>query len=477
MALSRKQVEFYNEFITGRHTEMMYGGAVGGGKTYLILGIFNELCRKYPGVRLGVVRGTFPNLRGNTVPSYKKLMSDYGITDVHLTKSEPFIATYPNGSTIEFIAVNEQKDKDHDKLKGLELTMVAIDEANEISHAAYVVLITRTGRWRNAEYGLPPIKICTCNPANNWVKQYFYTPWKEEGLPEGRFYLPALPHDNPFLSEDYLAQLESLTGGAYQRYVLGNWDFAEELNQLVSMEDLEGYFGGYDGVWRAPRFMGIDVSRHGADKSIIYYADDRGLLFYEEYKFDDLVKLKDIVKERMDEYSVREDCVGADAIGIGWGLIDLLKQDGIHIYPYQGSEQATPREQCLLPEVLYDAMEQRRRTEANFLLQQHIRETTGMQFSKGLKEQALLVKYAMDKADKFVRIETKLEQRGRLGYSLDIWDAAVICNYMRVYNVSDALGNAFSALTAWASAERAELRRECGTNHRKYSTLVKSMIY
>jgi hydroxymethylpyrimidine/phosphomethylpyrimidine kinase len=154
-----------------------------------------------------------------------------------------------------------------------------------------------------------------------------------------------------------------------------------------------------------------------------------------------------------------------------------LAQDEYHVYPYQGSESATPKEQCLLPEVLYDTLDARRRTEANFLMQQYLRTTQNQPFSKELKEQGLQVRYAFDKKENKMRIETKLEQKTRLGYSLDTWDAAVICNFMRMYRVLDAISSAFRVLNAAAQAKKAEIRRECGNNHRKYQTCVKQMNY
>lgn len=66
----------------------------------------------------------------------------------------------------------------------------------------------------------------TCNPANNWVKDKFYTPWKNNTLPSEYLYIPSRITDNPYImaDADYVESLKNMPRYQYEVFVNGDWD-------------------------------------------------------------------------------------------------------------------------------------------------------------------------------------------------------------------------------------------------------------
>jgi hypothetical protein len=87
---------------------------------------------------------------------------------------------FVNGSQMYFMELDETKDPDFNKVKGLELTAAGIDEANEILYEAFLIVSSRVGlENRNGELAFV---FMTCNPDKNWVDDKFYTPWEKDQL-------------------------------------------------------------------------------------------------------------------------------------------------------------------------------------------------------------------------------------------------------------------------------------------------------
>jgi phage terminase large subunit len=99
---NRKQIEFIRAVFDKRRIETTYayGGAVRGGKTFVILYCLHLLCRNYPGSKWVVVREDLPALKTTTIPSFNKLIEadKYGKWNY----STPITFKYTNGSQIIF---------------------------------------------------------------------------------------------------------------------------------------------------------------------------------------------------------------------------------------------------------------------------------------------------------------------------------------------------------------------------------------
>lgn len=93
------------------------------------------------------------------------------------------------------------------------------------------------------------------------------------------------------------------------------------------------------------RVMGVDVARHGDDQSVIAVRQANHVAPLERLRIPDLMELADVVAGRIHE--VKPDAVFVDATGMGWGVIDRLRQlnFGHLVIPVQVGEKATREQQ------------------------------------------------------------------------------------------------------------------------------------
>ena len=71
--LTAKQTEAAEAVLSGDYTQILYGGAIRGGKTVWLLETIFLLCRVFAGSRWAIVRKDLPTLRRNTIPSFNLL--------------------------------------------------------------------------------------------------------------------------------------------------------------------------------------------------------------------------------------------------------------------------------------------------------------------------------------------------------------------------------------------------------------------
>ena len=60
-----KQQEFLDAVFSYKYSFIVFGGAIRGGKTYALLGLFILLCKIYPGSRWAIVRKDLPTIKKN----------------------------------------------------------------------------------------------------------------------------------------------------------------------------------------------------------------------------------------------------------------------------------------------------------------------------------------------------------------------------------------------------------------------------
>ena len=214
---SIKQNEAMNAIASEKYQFILFGGAMGGGKTFWGLSAFLIMCEIFPKSRWVVVRENMERIRTTTIPSFRKLNPSGKLL------SSPYEYTHPNGSQILFKGENYDSDKDLDWLKGLECSGFLFEEINECQEDTIDIAFGRAGRWISDP--MPkPIILATCNPTNNWVKKRIYDKWKLNELPENWLYIPSKITDNPYLTEDYKNSLKNMPTFKYMVYVEGDWE-------------------------------------------------------------------------------------------------------------------------------------------------------------------------------------------------------------------------------------------------------------
>lgn len=207
---------------------MAFGGARGGGKSWAVRVKAVLLCLKHPGIKVMIIRKTYPELQENHIipicellrcndPDETKRAASYNDSKKHII--------FPNGSRILFRYCDDEKDAD--RFQGTEVDVLFIDEATQQSEDKMKKL-TACVRGVN---DFPKRIYYTCNPGgegHGWVKRLFidrqYRDW-ENG--EDYEFIQSLVTDNEALMKadpDYIKQLESLPPALRDAWLYGNWN-------------------------------------------------------------------------------------------------------------------------------------------------------------------------------------------------------------------------------------------------------------
>lgn len=253
---TQKQQELVNAIFDGGYKFILYGGAIRGGKSYGALAIVIWLALVYPKSRWAIVRKDLPTLRRNVLPTFDKLRQEAGLVDfVPAVNQSTWTSQLSNGSEIVFFTESIDQDKDLNRWRGLEVNGFYLDEANELTEAAFDKAMERLGSWVVPNVARPPsVIIMTANPCRNWLKELIYDRDKDGTLKHPWKYIAATPLDNPHLPPDYretLQQLKDKNPIAYARFVLGDWDvsdgtvFTRDKFVFHNRKDIEDHTLGY----------------------------------------------------------------------------------------------------------------------------------------------------------------------------------------------------------------------------------------
>jgi PBSX family phage terminase large subunit len=206
------------EFLTHPARELVYSGSFASGKSRCCcMKLLQRASVK--GAREGLARKTFNTLRRSTL---KTLLEPDGALPPVLpegsytyNKAEQEIKIKGGGSILLFGCDDPQK------LGSLNLTGVCVDECVELTEDDWVML---RGRIRMQVEGLPNQLYGACNPStpSHWLCIRFGLGGGHQCQPNCHAIKTSV-HDNWFLDADYVADLETLSGIAYKRFVLGEW--------------------------------------------------------------------------------------------------------------------------------------------------------------------------------------------------------------------------------------------------------------
>jgi len=282
MRLTVKQTTALDFLEDGATSEVLYGGAAGGGKT--ALGCYWQMKRRvrYPGSRGLIGRSVMKTLRETTLQTFFEVAAWQGLKkDVHFyltgtnDKERPNCIVFYNDS---FIFLKDlayyPSDPDFSELGSLEITDGFIEECGGIDFRAKDIVTSRI-RFRLNEFGLRPKLLMTANPAKNWLYQTFYKPCRDGKLPDYRKFVAALPGDNPHLAKSYLENLSRLDPVTRARLLEGNWDYESDPLSLIEYRAITDIFGNDHVSQNGKRCLICDVAMHGSDifRAAVFYGN------------------------------------------------------------------------------------------------------------------------------------------------------------------------------------------------------------
>ena len=215
--------EKQKQFLLARTKHIAFGGARGGGKSWAVRTKAKLLALRYGGIRILIVRRTYPELINNHVNILRSELKD-----IARYNDKDKVIKFGNGSTINF--QYGAKDADLDRLQGTEYDIIFLDEATQLSEYQ-MKTITACLRGVN---DFPKRVYYTCNPGgqgHQYIKRIFIDRRYEDGEnPEDYTFIQSLVTDNKVLMKsqpDYIRQLEALPPKLREAWLYGSWNVYE----------------------------------------------------------------------------------------------------------------------------------------------------------------------------------------------------------------------------------------------------------
>ena len=210
-------------FLSAKTKHVGFGGARGGGKSWSVRTKAKLLALRYPGIRILIVRRTYPELINNHIKILRReLVGIAGYND------KDKVLTFVNKSTINFSYCD--RDSDLDRLQGVEYDVIFLDEATQLSEYQ-MKTITACLRGVN---NFPKRIYYTCNPGgqgHQYIKRIFIDKKYNTGEdPTEYTFIQSLVTDNKVLmatQPDYIKQLEALPPKLRDAWLHGRWDIFE----------------------------------------------------------------------------------------------------------------------------------------------------------------------------------------------------------------------------------------------------------
>jgi hypothetical protein len=217
------------DFLAAPETDVLYGGAAGGGKSYAMLVDPLRFAHR-AAHRALVLRRSMPELRELIDKSrelYPKAFPGCKFREVEK------IWTFPSGAKLEFGFL--ERDADVYRYQGQAYSWIGFDEITHLStEFSWNYLASRL---RTTDPEITPYMRCTANPGGagaTWVKKRYVNPSEpnqsftgQDGLT--RRFIPARLEDNPYLATDgrYEQMLKALPDVQRKQLLEGNWDITE----------------------------------------------------------------------------------------------------------------------------------------------------------------------------------------------------------------------------------------------------------
>ena len=217
------------EFLAASETDVLYGGAAGGGKSYAML--VDPLRYAHRAAHRGlIIRRSMPELRELIDKSrelYPKAFPGCKYREVEK------MWNFPSGAKIEFGFL--ERDADVYRYQGQAYSWIGFDEITHLpTEFSWNYLASRL---RTTDSEIIPYMRCTANPGGvgaHWVKKRYIDPADYNESFEGsdgltRKFIPAKLDDNPYLAKDgrYEKMLMALPPTQRKQLLEGNWDVNE----------------------------------------------------------------------------------------------------------------------------------------------------------------------------------------------------------------------------------------------------------
>lgn len=327
---NEKQKLAYSHWADDSVSQLMFGGAKYGGKSYLGCSMIFGDALMYPETNYFIAREHLNDLRKYTRPSVDEVFKAWALNPELYYKynGQDNVFNLTNGSKVFFLeAKYKPSDPDFHGLGSVQMTRGWCEEIGQMHEKAINNLFLTVGRWKNLEYGIKKKMLMTCNPHKGYGYKNFYLPDKMGELPSDKRFVVALPQDNKAGDPEYVNSLRDNPSSLdYQRLYLGNWEYSDDLCLLFNHDRVLDIFKQTvnDGIIR----IAVDVARYGKDKTVIGLWSGNHCFKVIEIAKSSLMHVKSEVEAYMLIHKVPADRVIVDEDGVGGGLVEMLGCQG-----------------------------------------------------------------------------------------------------------------------------------------------------
>jgi hypothetical protein len=398
-------------------SQVLYGGGVFSGKSFLGCDWQIKRRLKYPGTKGLIGRAELKKLRLSTMQTFFELCTFHGLKpNVHYTyNGQDHVIKWYNGSqTILMDLADMPSDPDFQRFGSIEITDYFVDEVAEVSKRCIDILQSRV------RYKLINDRakgLMTCNPAKGWLYNDFYFANLKGNLRSDRAFVQALPTDNPYISQTYLENLQKLPEYDRKRLLEGNWEFDDDSDKLFSTDNLLRMFRNE--LIEGKKYITADIARFGKDRTIICVWHGLTIIDIIELNRASLDEVVNKIRLVTKEHSILLQDVVADEDGIGAGVVDFLKCRGF----VNGSKPKQPQYQNLKSECYYK-------------LAQYVEENRLTILVNGRKEQIVkeleMIKRHRADVEGKLMVTPKDVIKNREGISPDVADAIMMRMYFEL---------------------------------------------
>lgn len=209
------------KFLTSRNRYIGYGGARGGGKTWVLRVKAIGGAMQYAGIKILIVRLTYRDLQNSLIEPLCQMLPQ-GYARYNSTLQTIY---FKNGSYIKF-GHYDTADAALE-YQGSEYDWIFIDEATQLTEEKFRTL----GACLRGTSKIPRRMYLTCNPGgvgHMWVKRLFIDrQYKEGERAQDYRFIAATVDDNEALkkgSPDYVQMLDLLPEDIRRAHRYGDWD-------------------------------------------------------------------------------------------------------------------------------------------------------------------------------------------------------------------------------------------------------------
>lgn len=414
--LTQRQTLAFNLLNNTDDAKVLYGGAKGGGKSYLFC-LWVVQWTRYLIQLLGLTKPAHPIALGfigrkqgtdfnhTTLETFKKIIPS-DIYDLRTGDKEIII----DGVAKVFYGGLDDQERIK-KFNSMELAFLGIDQAEETERTDVDVLQAALRLKHNGVQ--PPYKeLYTANPADCWLKEDFIDLKRP-----GYHFIPALPKDNPHLPDVYVQRLKDAfrhSQALLSAYLDGNWFALQASNALFSSNMLQGLRDVNHHWLDTRRIIACDPSL-GGDECVTYVIENYTILDTIILHERDTMKVAGHLVTAANKWNVKDFAI--DTVGIGHGIGDRVQEllpDAQVIY-ICSSESAT------YPDKYYNS-----RAEMWWyaMIQVQDKKIPYME-DEELRAQLIAMRFKVINSNGKIQLEPKDEVKKRIGRSPDRADAFI----------------------------------------------------